>query len=142
MRVKDHPLYQTWNQMKQRCSNPKRPKYPLYGGRGISVCERWKTSLWNFVEDMGNRPEGFSLDRENTNGNYEPGNCRWVSLETQNNNKREAKLYSNNSSGEKNIHFRKDRDYFEVFGWKEGRRFRIGTADTLEAAVELRGEYT
>jgi hypothetical protein len=86
-RVVDHPCYDVWRQMKRRCQNPSNVNYYLYGGRGISVCERWEV-FENFCEDMGQRPEGMTLDRTNTNGNYEPSNCRWASLETQSKNKR------------------------------------------------------
>lgn len=83
-----HKLYKTWISMKQRCYNPNSYGYTYYGGRGIIVCDRWKTSFKNFLEDMGERPEGHSLDRINNNGNYEPSNCRWATSKEQSNNKR------------------------------------------------------
>jgi hypothetical protein len=72
--------------MKQRCTNPKSPSYKNYGGRGIAVCARWVTFV-NFLEDMGERPEGLQLDRIDNDGDYTPENCRWVTREEQRTNK-------------------------------------------------------
>jgi hypothetical protein len=74
--------HNSWKAMKQRCTNPKRHNYPSYGGKGITVCERWK-SFDNFLADMGERPQGTSLDRIDSNGNYEPNNCRWATYKVQ-----------------------------------------------------------
>lgn len=74
--------------MKNRCLNPNATDYARYGGRGITICERWLTFA-NFLADMGERPEGRTLDRINNSGNYEPGNCRWATASEQQLNKRQ-----------------------------------------------------
>jgi len=77
--------------MIQRCTNPKREDFERYGAAGITVCRRWKGrgGFVNFLQDMGERPEGTTLDRINSKGNYEPGNCRWATLEVQIANRRD-----------------------------------------------------
>lgn len=86
------PEYRSWTAMKSRCNNPNATKYELWGGRGIEVCARWDASFEAFLEDMGRRPSPrHSLDRINSNGNYEPGNCRWATPEEQNRNRRQMK---------------------------------------------------
>jgi len=85
------PTHRSWLSMLARCSNPRAPDYPRYGGRGITVCERWKKFV-NFYEDMGTRPDERQLDRSDNNGNYEPGNCRWATREEQGRNKRNNRI--------------------------------------------------
>lgn len=81
--------YAIWNSMKQRCLNKNNKQYPEYGGRGIRVCSRWKTSFENFYSDMGKRPfQGASLERLDNSKGYSPDNCKWADRDAQNNNKR------------------------------------------------------
>lgn len=86
------PAYRTWSAMRQRCTNPNFKFYSYYGGRGISVCERWQNSFESFLADMGQPPEGCSLDRIDSNGNYEPGNCRWATRTEQMRNTRACRI--------------------------------------------------
>lgn len=79
--------YVSWEQMWQRCTNPKNTSWKNYGGRDISICWQWR-DFAAFLDDMGERPEGKTLDRINRDGNYEPGNCRWATPSEQARNRR------------------------------------------------------
>lgn len=87
-RPKPSPTYCSWQNMKKRCFDPKNRDFPNYGGRGITVCDRWRNSFEAFLADMGERPEGRTLDRIDNDGNYEPGNCRWATNSAQRENQR------------------------------------------------------
>lgn len=82
--------YSAWSDAKKRCTNPKATHYEYYGGRGIAMCERWLSSFAAFLADMGDCPAGMTLDRIDSDGNYEPGNCRWVPMLMQNRNRRSS----------------------------------------------------
>ncbi|MCK5601423.1 hypothetical protein KAR91_06135 [Candidatus Pacearchaeota archaeon] len=81
------PTYISWVAMLQRCNNPKGPAYHNYGGRGIKVCDRW-LKFENFLCDMGERPEGMSIEREDNDKGYELGNCKWATVKEQSRNRR------------------------------------------------------
>lgn len=78
-----HPLYPTWYQMRARCYSKSSSGWKKYGARGVRVCSRWYINFWAFIEDMGPKLEGYSLDRINPEGDYSPENCRWADSYTQ-----------------------------------------------------------
>lgn len=80
-------IYRIWNQMRQRCTNPRNPAYKRYGARGIKVCERWVKSFADFYADMGDPPIAHTLDRIENNHGYEKANCRWATMKQQGNNR-------------------------------------------------------
>lgn len=82
--------YETWRSMKKRCLNEAEPCFPNYGGRGITICDRWMI-FENFLEDMGERPEGLTIDRIDNEDGYNPSNCRWATKKQQANNRRVAR---------------------------------------------------
>lgn len=121
------PEYDAWYGMITRCTKPNCRSYPYYGGRGIKVCDRW-LKFENFLADMGRRPgNGYSLDRKNNDGNYEPGNCRWATKTEQNRNRRYASRP--NPTGVTKVKQR----FLAQIG-VDGKNIYLGTHATFEAA--------
>lgn len=84
-------IYNSWMCMKQRCNNPETPDFKYYGGRGIKVCKRW-CNFKNFLNDMGEKPKGLTIERLNNDKGYSPDNCKWATRKEQSRNNRNTKL--------------------------------------------------
>ncbi len=91
------PELNAWTNMMARCTNPKRPDFKFYGGRGIGVCARWRSSFGAFLSDMGPRPHATSIDRIDNAKDYSPDNCRWATKHQQMQNTRGTKLLTFNN---------------------------------------------
>jgi hypothetical protein len=93
------PEYRIWKAIKERCTKPNVINYGDYGGRGIRMCERWANSFENFLADVGPKPSPkHSIERNDTNGNYEPNNVRWATQKEQNRNKRSNHIVTVNGA--------------------------------------------
>lgn len=134
-----HPLYKVHKNMVFRCYNENHKSYENYMKRGIKVCDRWLEpdgeGFLNFIEDMGEQPEGMSLDRIDVNGDYEPGNCRWASKSIQAFN---IRLRKDNKTGHRGV-------YKSSCGKKwistirvNSKSKHLGTFETLELAIQAR----
>lgn len=131
-------IYKTWKNTKDRCYNENNDSYERYGGRGIKVCERWiekYSGFPNFFEDMGECPEGMSLDRIDPNGDYSPENCRWATPSVQAFNTR---LLSSNKSGVSGVWQDPETNSWVVTIGFQGKRVYIGSYLKFEDAVEAR----
>lgn len=111
--MRDKRIYWVWADMLSRCRNANHRQFKDYGGRGISVCEEWQTFA-TFARDMGERPEGGMLEREDNNKGYAPSNCRWASRKEQNSNRRNC-IY---------VQHGKERVTLKEYCRREGLRYR------------------
>ncbi len=129
----EHVLYATWSGMWSRCTLETDPQYPIYGARGISVCDRW-LRFANFVTDMGAKPDpSLSIDRIDVNGNYTPENCRWADRSEQAFNRRK---FANNTSGVRGV-VKKDGSWLARMDY-EGVRYNIAWCATKDEAERRR----
>lgn len=129
------PVYWVWNSMVRRCKNPTSQVWKDYGGRGIRVCDRWQ-DFENFYADMGEPPEGHSLDRIDVNGNYEPGNCRWATKDVQQHNVR-----ARTSTGHLGISWSDERQRYVWRVMRHGQS-KQGRCLTLDDAIAARDAAT
>lgn len=131
-----NPLYKTYHAMHDRCENPNNTHYEYYGGRGISVCERWsgQQGFPNFLTDMGERPKGMSIDRIDNNGNYEPSNCRWADKPTQQRNQR---ISVKNTSGYRGVSQYSNGKWTAQI-YVKGKKKHLGYFSKKEDAIKAR----
>jgi hypothetical protein len=129
--------YRIWTGMKQRCNNKNATDYYKYGKLGIKVCDRW-LKFDNFIEDMGICPDQYTIDRENSSGDYEPNNCKWATYIEQN---AHLSIRSDNKTGHPGVIFDKERKKFRVEIQRNYVKHYIGRYDTLKEAVEAHENY-
>ena len=134
-----HPLYPTWNDMKDRCYNKNNKQYHDYGGRGIKVCENWKNSFTTFLRDVGEKPtKKHTIDRfPNNDGDYEPSNIRWATRTQQERNKGADKR---NPTGVKGVSVSKCGTKYEARIGIGLKKIHLGTHKTLESARDARAK--
>lgn len=125
-----HPKeYAIWVKMRQRCKNPNDPKFKDYGARGIKVCSEWD-SFAQFFEDMGEKPDGLSIDRKDNDKGYSKENCKWSTPLEQANNRRPHK----NKTGFPGVRKERNSDRYAAVIWIDGRNKHLGMFGTPEEA--------
>lgn len=122
--------YKIWKGMIYRCTNPQSNGYSSYGGRGIKVCDKWLNSFDAFVDDVGIKPEGLTLERIDVDGNYEPGNVTWATYLEQANNRRQKR--------DAGLHFFKRKQTWQVTIGLFGKTVYLGSSKTKKGAIKIR----
>jgi predicted DNA binding protein len=132
--------YASYRAMIQRVTDENHKSFEHSGGRGIQICDRWldpANGVLNFFEDMGERPEGTTLDRIDVNGDYFLENCRWTTYSEQNFNQT---LKSHNTSGKTGVSWNKEKEKWEVYISKNKKLIKLGYFNSLEEAIKVRQE--
>jgi len=130
--------YNTWQNMKRRCYNKKNKDYYNYGKRGIKVCKRWKDSFINFLNDVGRRPSSeYSIDRIDSNKDYEPNNVRWANKLSQARNRNGWKNKQNEGNF-RGISWRKDNNKWYARIGVGYKNINLGAFSTKEEAIKIR----
>jgi len=131
-------MYRTWGSMKSRCLNKNHKSYKHYGDRGIKVCKRWMNSFENFVDDMGDRPDGMSIERIDNEGGYEPKSCKWATSKEQSLNKRlytQKKRRKNIKCKYKGAYWNEKEQKFRARIRFKGKTIELGRFDDEEKAA-------
>ena len=125
-------MYNTYHGIRKRCLQETDKDYHRYGGRGIKICERWSgvDGFFNFIDDMGERPDGHTLDRKDSDGDYSPENCRWADINTQNINKRNVKY--------RGVIFYKKLNKYRSRITVDGINYELGMFTDLYEAIQSR----
>ena len=137
IRQQHRRLYKIWQNLRQRCDNPRNKDYPSYGGRGIKVCDEWEHDFIPFMLwALGNKyADDLSIDRIDVDGDYCPSNCRWATTTTQMRNRR---LLRTNSTGVNGVYKVSDRGTYRAFIYVNNRKVDLGTYKTMEEAKTAR----
>lgn len=134
-------LYTTWKNITQRCTNIKLKHFKNYGGRGISICEEWKSDFKSFYDwaMLNGYEENLTIDRINNDGNYEPNNCRWATRQEQSDNKRELRI--TNTSGVKGLNFISKDNLYLCRLTVNNKRIKIGYFKNKEDAIKAINDF-
>lgn len=137
MDLRKNKTYNSWRAMRERCSNPKHKDYDIYGGKGISVCDEWQKSFKSFLEDMGERPDNTTLDRIDSDLDYNKDNCRWATHVDQ---CRNQSIRKDNTSGCKGVNYSKHNKQWCARISVDGKRIHLGYFKMLDDAIKTRKE--